>query len=171
MGSEMCIRDSIWDKLLIEGQGRQIVISSAPMIAARFLLPNLEQFSKIHKRIDFKFVSTNQITNVKNRESDIAIRLGKPPEKTLYYEELLPVSVFAVCLKSAKPKFIKNKVVSGPLIGNTFLKNEWDVFRQLYPMNMDPYVKILWFDSLEACLLYTSPSPRDLSTSRMPSSA
>ena len=26
-------------------------------------------------------------------------------------------------------------------------------------------------DSLEACLLYTSPSPRDLSTSRMPSSA
>ena len=27
------------------------------------------------------------------------------------------------------------------------------------------------FTSNEACLLYTSPSPRDLSTSRMPSSA
>ena len=27
------------------------------------------------------------------------------------------------------------------------------------------------FDDPEACLLYTSPSPRDLSTSRMPSSA
>ena len=26
-------------------------------------------------------------------------------------------------------------------------------------------------DELKACLLYTSPSPRDLSTSRMPSSA
>ena len=26
-------------------------------------------------------------------------------------------------------------------------------------------------DELRACLLYTSPSPRDLSTSRMPSSA
>ena len=26
-------------------------------------------------------------------------------------------------------------------------------------------------DTLDACLLYTSPSPRDLSTSRMPSSA
>ena len=26
-------------------------------------------------------------------------------------------------------------------------------------------------DGLETCLLYTSPSPRDLSTSRMPSSA
>ena len=27
------------------------------------------------------------------------------------------------------------------------------------------------FDKLTTCLLYTSPSPRDLSTSRMPSSA
>ena len=28
-----------------------------------------------------------------------------------------------------------------------------------------------WFDAIRTCLLYTSPSPRDLSTSRMPSSA
>ena len=28
-----------------------------------------------------------------------------------------------------------------------------------------------WDDGFGACLLYTSPSPRDLSTSRMPSSA
>ena len=29
----------------------------------------------------------------------------------------------------------------------------------------------LWITRINACLLYTSPSPRDLSTSRMPSSA
>ena len=29
----------------------------------------------------------------------------------------------------------------------------------------------VWVTILEGCLLYTSPSPRDLSTSRMPSSA
>ena len=45
------------------------------------------------------------------------------------------------------------------------------------------YTEVLWFDQLgvlsvyatewitKVCLLYTSPSPRDLSTSRMPSSA
>ena len=33
---------------------------------------------------------------------------------------------------------------------------------------MDEYDKLTWD---EVCLLYTSPSPRDLSTSRMPSSA
>ena len=36
----------------------------------------------------------------------------------------------------------------------------------------DPKSPLLWSKAqLEACLLYTSPSPRDLSTSRMPSSA
>ena len=29
----------------------------------------------------------------------------------------------------------------------------------------------LWWKEMTSCLLYTSPSPRDLSTSRMPSSA
>ena len=31
--------------------------------------------------------------------------------------------------------------------------------------------KLVWMQQHEPCLLYTSPSPRDLSTSRMPSSA
>ena len=34
------------------------------------------------------------------------------------------------------------------------------------------YLSVVWFVFLSTyCLLYTSPSPRDLSTSRMPSSA
>ena len=36
--------------------------------------------------------------------------------------------------------------------------------------NID-FQKREFIDNLNACLLYTSPSPRDLSTSRMPSSA
>ena len=48
------------------------------------------------------------------------------------------------------------------------------------PWNLDeprpqlPNITVLGlnnFDALVSCLLYTSPSPRDLSTSRMPSSA
>ena len=61
------------------------------------------------------------------------------------------------------------------------------VCNKLMSLNMNPYV-IDWivsflsnrvvvdgfvteFVSINSCLLYTSPSPRDLSTSRMPSSA
>ena len=49
----------------------------------------------------------------------------------------------------------------------------------LFMLNVFPFIPIahlnetftLFMESLMPCLLYTSPSPRDLSTSRMPSSA
>ena len=37
--------------------------------------------------------------------------------------------------------------------------------------NKDRFIKIRWQNDFETCLLYTSPSPRDPKTSRMPSSA
>ena len=37
--------------------------------------------------------------------------------------------------------------------------------------NFAQQIRYLFLDYTYACLLYTSPSPRDLSTSRMPSSA
>ena len=46
-----------------------------------------------------------------------------------------------------------------------------DVVRVSIDYDLEPG-KIIWkFDTLKICLLYTSPSPRDLSTARMPSSA
>ena len=49
---------------------------------------------------------------------------------------------------------------AGPLLGGAFqLKDVVELLREQVG------------DQLRACLLYTSPSPRDLSTSRMPSSA
>ena len=43
-----------------------------------------------------------------------------------------------------------------------------DTARMMGRMTINPIVHI---DPIGTCLLYTSPSPRDLSTSRMPSSA
>ena len=39
------------------------------------------------------------------------------------------------------------------------------------PKIKDTVKEELYFGDIRTCLLYTSPSPRDLSTSRMPSSA
>ena len=46
-------------------------------------------------------------------------------------------------------------------------------FLQLYRMSHLSFCRLLNMicPAISACLLYTSPSPRDLSTSRMPSSA
>eukprot|EP00831_Metopus_contortus_P028302 TRINITY_DN23563_c0_g1_i2.p3 TRINITY_DN23563_c0_g1~~TRINITY_DN23563_c0_g1_i2.p3 ORF type:complete len:105 (+),score=30.29 TRINITY_DN23563_c0_g1_i2:128-442(+) len=38
-------------------------------------------------------------------------------------------------------------------------------------LEIDPFNSKIWYGRAKICLLYTSPSPRDLSTSRMPSSA
>jgi len=40
-----------------------------------------------------------------------------------------------------------------------------------YPLNVDFHARLVELSGNKRCLLYTSPSPRDLSTSRMPSSA
>ena len=56
----------------------------------------------------------------------------------------------------------------------------WHQHQPFYTKNDDGYYTRPWvrvhatkdyLDMVEFCLLYTSPSPRDLSTSRMPSSA
>ena len=60
---------------------------------------------------------------------------------------------------------------------NTWIKNNWktskkedvknkDLWLQLYDLNQSFKIKWNW-----VCLLYTSPSPRDVEESRMPSSA
>ena len=43
--------------------------------------------------------------------------------------------------------------------------------QNLIPAKDDSFVQFGNFGDIKNCLLYTSPSPRDLSTSRMPSSA
>ena len=45
------------------------------------------------------------------------------------------------------------------------------LFQTLYTIVDTFYAGKISPEALSACLLYTSPSPRDLSTSRMPSSA
>ena len=49
--------------------------------------------------------------------------------------------------------------------------NERCMIRLLGDMRSYNYVVVPIHDFDKVCLLYTSPSPRDLSTSRMPSSA
>ena len=44
-------------------------------------------------------------------------------------------------------------------------------FAHPFPALIAALTLIVGFEHFQSCLLYTSPSPRDLSTSRMPSSA
>ena len=56
-------------------------------------------------------------------------------------------------------------------------KKNWNKCANHDPLNYNPFVSFEFLNALEesksvnGCLLYTSPSPRDPKTSRMPSSA
>ena len=113
--------------------------------------------------------------------------------KTTFYEESSKIPVIIKYPKIIKPKTVnENALISTidimpslldlaglsipvDLDGRSF-KNEI-----LYPNNKESQFNVVYsqnqfgrmvrFDEFKYCLLYTSPSPRDLSTSRMPSSA
>ena len=67
-------------------------------------------------------------------------------------------------LKTKKAPNIKVPSTNGETFELKKIKNKYVVL-YFYPKDDTPGCTI------ETCLLYTSPSPRDLSTSRMPSSA
>ena len=61
-----------------------------------------------------------------------------------------------------------------PTENKEFIKNPYATmgeFRESTPVFWDEINDLFFFTRYQDCLLYTSPSPRDLSTSRMPSSA
>ena len=62
---------------------------------------------------------------------------------------------------------LKNSI-SDFLINNSFSQN---VYSSKQKIKLSIVVTINKYNDYNFCLLYTSPSPRDLSTSRMPSSA
>ena len=82
----------------------------------------------------------------------------------------MPITAKAVFLKaypegSPSPDLfeVRDVVVPDPQDGQVLLRTVW--------MSVDPYMRGRMNPHIKSCLLYTSPSPRDLSTSRMPSSA
>ena len=74
-------------------------------------------------------------------------------------------------------KINKNKIAAWAVHGFTGSGAVLGFLAIIAILNSDAVGAFLWLglalliDGLDGCLLYTSPSPRDLSTSRMPSSA
>ena len=57
---------------------------------------------------------------------------------------------------------LKENLVTKDFLSKELSDTKFDILKWIF---------IFWVGQLSICLLYTSPSPRDLSTSRMPSSA
>ena len=79
----------------------------------------------------------------------------------------------AYCARVSNPNNQENEKFSG-LLRYCVKHQHWSIFEQAFmtlEINTSRAIAAQILRHRSFCLLYTSPSPRDLSTSRMPSSA
>ncbi|MHA6267182.1 LysR substrate-binding domain-containing protein [Aliiroseovarius sp. CAU 1755] len=57
----------------------RVLVSVTPTFAAKWLIPNLPDFSATHPQIDLQILATEKISNFHGDGIDVAIRQGKPP--------------------------------------------------------------------------------------------
>ena len=153
MGSEMCIRDRDWRAYLSAiGEGAVAAsdrIGNGPWYNAR---GELVASSVENLRSDSNILAKE--TNINERASLISV-----DSDGLFY-------CFA-SIENTTAIDVDNIVPAASLVSPEVLAQA-----QAQAMGMGPPMGSPSSETLvEACLLYTSPSPRDLSTSRMPSSA
>ena len=103
---------------------------------------------------------------IQEQRKVLASEQGKEPGlKNTYLEK----KALAINLDAYKVQMVEAEETFGVLLKQ--LPNESEIPDLLIDMTQVGLSRGLQFERIKPCLLYTSPSPRDLSTSRMPSSA
>ena len=180
MGSEMCIRDRL-SFVFIDGK---LNSNSLEKIHSRALSESFEALT-----IDGDTSPNDSSLLVASGNQENLIKKNSSEEKKLekavkeIFGELAnllakdaegatkTISVNVSQAKSLKQaKSVSFTVAESPLVKTAMFGNDANWGRILSAIGRDPEINDIDKVSI-SCLLYTSPSPRDLSTSRMPSSA
>ena len=151
MGSEMCIRDRIeglvGDKMSDAGCQRLWHINQANVMGLSEVVNKLPSLLRLRNSI---------VKHFSENKPDVFIGVDSPDFNFKIEQKLKQCGVKTV-------HFISPSVWAWRSNRIKKIKASTDLMLCLFPFEVDFYEK--------HCLLYTSPSPRDLSTSRMPSSA
>jgi len=90
-----------------DAQRRALIVSLAPSLAAKWLMPRLERFTTQHPAIDIRLDTTTRLVDFAREEVDLAVRFGAGRWPGLAVERLMDEEVFPVCspklLHSGKP--------------------------------------------------------------------
>lgn len=105
------------------GEAGVLSVSVAPSFAAKWLLPRLGSFQRLHPEIDVHVSASMQITDFVKDGTDLAIRYGSGSYPDVVVERLLTETVIPVC----SPEFLKaHGPINGPrdLVGLTLLHDD-----------------------------------------------
>ncbi|MHB8405079.1 MAG: LysR substrate-binding domain-containing protein [Gammaproteobacteria bacterium] len=119
-----------------------VTISTTPSFAARWLLPRIPDFERVHPKIEISVLIDQRIINPDTGNSDLAIRIGRGPWadtrcEPLMDDELYPVMSPAFWKSSGRP----NK--PGELVGLRLLHDRdpqatWESWRKIHgPARLD----------------------------------
>ena len=159
MGSEMCIRDSI------ESYAKK-VRDAKPSATADLTSPELDDIETPLAELKESLAATD--ANVSGLRENLA-RIGDAPDDWInLYNEYARFDGSHSQLTERRKQLASDAGDLRPAIDGSLeeVDSMLTSARDAYENADSKFQK-----HLNACLLYTSPSPRDLSTSRMPSSA
>ncbi len=92
----------------VRPESGKVLISVTPTFAAKWLIPNLPEFSATHPEIDLRILATEKVSSFHGDGIDLAIRQGQPPfGAALDAIRLFPQEIIAV----AAPGLVEGQVL------------------------------------------------------------
>lgn len=88
------------DRLGAADDPRALIVSSAPSVAAKWLLPRLSRFQDAHPEIDVHISASNLVVDFAKDRVDVALRFGRGPYPGLHADVLLEGDLFPICSPS-----------------------------------------------------------------------
>ena len=155
MGSEMCIRDRSWSDRVSD------VVISGPLEIEQLAILADEYVSKLYR----EGISNTKIMGV----SAPIIKVSVPSINLIQYK--IPLNHLAKVIASEVDIDPTGEVGNSNRVRTGFSKRSIEDIGNIVIRLPNSQKEVFLRDISNICLLYTSPSPRDLSTSRMPSSA
>lgn len=91
----------------LKPEPNKVLISVTPTFAAKWLIPNLPDFTAAHPNIDLRILATEKVSSFHSDGIDLAVRQGSPPfgaslEATLLFKQTL-IAVVAPSLADDQP--------------------------------------------------------------------
>jgi LysR family glycine cleavage system transcriptional activator len=98
----------------------QLRVTASSSIAAKWLIPRLDRFSKLEPKADVLVDISCQLRNLERDEADVAIRFGRGDYPRVRSDRLFEHSIFPVCsptlLRSASPLRSPKDILNHTLI-------------------------------------------------------
>lgn len=99
----------------LKPEPNKVVISVTPTFAAKWLIPNLPEFTALHPDIDLRILATEKVSSFHSDGIDLAVRQGSPPfgasleVRRLFKQTLIAVAAPTLADADADKEFLSRQ--------------------------------------------------------------